>query len=41
MKYHNVLRAIDKCTEELETELRFELCKNLIENRDLSGQKGR
>ena len=35
MKHHNVLRAIDKCNEELGTELKFELCKNLIENNHL------
>lgn len=41
MKHHNVLRAIDKCNKELATELKFELCKNLIENNHLSGPKGR
>ncbi len=41
MKHHNVLRAIDKCISELGTELKFELCKNLIENSHLSGPKGR
>jgi phage regulator Rha-like protein len=41
MKHHNVLRAIDKCSMELGTELKFELCKNLIENSHLSGPKGR
>jgi phage regulator Rha-like protein len=41
MKHHNILRAIDKCTEELGTELKFELCKNLIENSHLSGPQGR
>ena len=37
MKHHNVLRAIDKCNEELATELKFEFCKNLIESSHLSG----
>ena len=41
MKHHNVLRAIDKCIKELGTELKFELCKNLIENNHLSAPKGR
>lgn len=41
MKHHNVLRAIDKCNEELGTELKFELCTNLIENKYLSGPKER
>jgi phage regulator Rha-like protein len=40
MKHHNVFRAIDKCTKELGTELKFEFCKNLIENSHLSGPKG-
>lgn len=37
MKHYNVLRAIDKCNKELGTELKFEFCKNLIENSHLSG----
>ena len=41
MKHHNLLRAIDKCIKELGTELRYELCKNLIENNHLSGPQGR
>ena len=41
MKHHNILRAIDKCKKELDTELKFELCKNLIENKHLSGPEGR
>ena len=41
MEHKNVLRAIDKCSKELGTQLRFELCKNLIENRYLSGPNGR
>ncbi len=36
-----ILRSIDKCIEELSTEPKFELCKNLIENRHLAGPKGR
>jgi phage regulator Rha-like protein len=41
MKHYNVLRAIDKCIDELGTELKFELCTNLIENSHLSGPKDR
>ena len=41
MKHHNVLRAIDKCKEELGIELKFELNKNLIENEYLGGARGR
>ena len=41
IKHHNVLRAIDKCRDELRTELKLELCKNLTENSHLSGPKGR
>lgn len=41
MKHHNILRSIDKCTEELGTELKFEFCKNFIENSHLSGPQGR
>jgi len=41
IKHHNVLRAIDKCNSELGTELKFEFCKNLIENSHLSGPDGR
>ncbi len=41
MKHHNVLRAIDKCNEELAIELKFELNKNFIENDYLGGAKGR
>jgi phage regulator Rha-like protein len=39
--HKNILRSIDKCIEELSTELKFELCKNFIENKHLSGPKGR
>lgn len=41
MDHKNVLRAIKKCEEELGTRLKFELCKNLIENNYLGGPKGR
>lgn len=41
MNHHNVLRAIKKCEAELGTQLKFELCKNLIENNYLGGPKGR
>lgn len=41
MKHHNVLRAIDKCNDELGIELKFELNQNLIENKYLAGAKGR
>lgn len=39
--HKNVLRALKKCNSELGTQLRFELCKNIIENRYLGGPKGR
>jgi len=41
MKHHNVLRAIDKCSEELGIELKFEFNKNFIENNYLGGAKGK
>ena len=41
IKHHNILRAIDKCNEELGIELKFELNKNLIENEYLGGARGR
>lgn len=41
MDHKNVLRAIKKCESELGTQLKFELCKNLIENSYLGGPKGR
>jgi len=41
MEHKNVLRAVNKCNTELGTELRFELCKNFIENKHLSGPEGR
>jgi phage regulator Rha-like protein len=37
MKHHNILRAIDKCTKNLGTELKFELRENLVESSHLSG----
>jgi phage regulator Rha-like protein len=41
MDHKNVLRAIKKCNAELGTQLRFELCKNIIENNYLGGPEGR
>jgi phage regulator Rha-like protein len=41
MDHKNVLRAIKKCNAELGTQLRFELCKNIIENSYLGGPEGR
>lgn len=41
MDHRNVLRAIKKCEAELGTQLKFELRKNIIENRYLAGPKGR
>lgn len=41
MKHHNILRAIDKCNEELAIQLRFELNENFIENSYLGGAKGK
>lgn len=41
MNHHNVLRAIKKCEAELGTQLKFELCSNLIENSYLGGPKRR
>lgn len=39
--HRNVLRAIKKCEDELGTQLKFELCKNIIKNSYLGGPKGR
>ena len=41
MDHKNALRAVKKCQNELGTQLKFELCKNIIENNYLSGPKGR
>lgn len=41
MDHKNVLRAIKKCLDELSTQLKFELRKNIIENRYLAGPEGR
>ena len=41
MSHKNVLRAVKKCRMELSTELKFELCENLIDNSYLSGPEGR
>ncbi|MEE3078987.1 MAG: Rha family transcriptional regulator [Bdellovibrionota bacterium] len=37
----HLLRAIDKCNEELGTESKYGLCNNIIENSYLSGPDGR
>lgn len=39
--HKNVLRAIKKCEKELGTQLKFELCRNILENSYLGGPKGR
>lgn len=39
--HKNVLRAIKKCEAELGTQLKFELCKNIIKNSYLGGPEGR
>lgn len=39
--HKNLLRAIKKCEAELGTQLKFELCSNLIQNNYLGGPKGR
>ncbi len=39
--HKNILRAIKKCYEEIGTQLKFELCKNLIKNSYLAGPDGR
>jgi phage regulator Rha-like protein len=41
IKHHNILRSIDKCHKELATELKFEFCRNFIENKYLSGPTSR
>jgi phage regulator Rha-like protein len=41
MDHKNVLRAIKKCLNELSTQLKFELRKNIIENEYLAGPEGR
>jgi len=41
MDHKNVLRAIKKSEQELGTQLKFELCNNIIENSYLGGPKGR
>jgi len=35
--HSNILRGIDRCRDELSTELKFELCSHLIENTHLTG----
>ena len=39
IKHSNILRAIDRCKNELSIQLKFELNKNLIENSYLAGAK--
>jgi Rha family phage regulatory protein len=41
MDHKHILRAIKKCLEELSTQPKFGLCKNIIENRYLGGPFGR
>lgn len=41
MDHKNILRSIEKCLMELGTELKFELCSNIIENSYLGGPIGR
>ena len=41
ISHSHILRAIDKCKNELGTESKYGLCDNLIENNYLSGPKGR
>ena len=41
MQHKHILRAIDKCNEELCTEPKYELCENLIDNKYRSDPKGR
>ena len=41
MTHSHLLRAIDKCKDELGTESKYGLCSNLIENSYLSGPNGR
>ena len=41
MQHPHIIRAIDKCKEELSTESRFGLCRQLIDNTYYSGPNGR
>lgn len=41
MSHFHVIRAIDKCKDELSTESKFGLCKNFTKNKYLSGPGGR
>ena len=41
MSHAHMLRAIDKCHDELGTESKFGFCSNFIENKYLSGPKER
>jgi phage regulator Rha-like protein len=41
MDHKNILRAVDKCNDELSAQLRFELSKNIIENKYLAGPVGK
>jgi phage regulator Rha-like protein len=40
MKHTHLLRAIDKCKTERDTESKYGLCENIIENRHLSCPTG-
>ena len=41
IEHKNILRALDKCIDELSIQLKFELNKNFIENSYLGGAKGK
>lgn len=41
MEHKHVLRSIKKCLDELSTQPKFGLCKNIIKNEYLAGPKGR
>lgn len=41
MEHKHLLRAVEKCINELGTKPKFGLCKNFIENTYLAGPKGR
>ncbi len=41
MSHKHILRAIDRCKEELFTEPKLGLCENLIENKYLAGPQNR
>ncbi len=41
ISHSNILRAVERCQKDLATELKFELCNNLIDNSYLSGPRER